>query len=162
MRKQIGIIIGVLAFAQTTLAQKDSILLDNVEVVASMLHRNISSATNIQTIQKADLIDLGIDNVADAVKRFAGVSVRDYGGIGGMKTVSIHNLGTHHVAISYDGVTLSNTQAGQIDIGRYDTDNLSSISMSLGDEDQLMLAARQYVSAGVLALKSERPHRHRS
>ena len=158
MRKQIGIIIGVLAFAQTTLAQKDSILLDNVEVVASMLHRNISSATNIQTIQKADLIDLGIDNVADAVKRFAGVSVRDYGGIGGMKTVSIHNLGTHHVAISYDGVTLSNTQAGQIDIGRYDTDNLSSISLSLGDEDQLMLAARQYVSAGVLALKSERPH----
>ena len=70
----------------------------------------------LQTMERTEIEALGLENVAEAVKRFAGTTVRDYGGVGGMKTVSVRNLGAHHTAVSYDGIVVSNTQAGQIDI----------------------------------------------
>ena len=45
--------------------------------------------------------------------------MKDYGGLGGLKTISIRNLGAAHTAVSYDGIAVSNSQAGQIDIGRF-------------------------------------------
>lgn len=101
---------------------------------------------------------LGVNSLADAVRMFAGTNVKDYGGIGGMKTVSIRNLGAHHTAVSYDGITISNTQAGQIDIGRYSLDNVQTITLAIGDNDDLMLTARHFASAGVLSINTEKPH----
>ena len=158
MRKQLTYTFALLLSPLAALAQTDSISLRGVEVTAVALNRNVTGAHPTQSLTAKQMRQLGLDHVADAVKHFAGVSVKDYGGIGGMKTVSIHSLGTQHTAVVYDGVALSNTQAGQIDIGRYDTDNLASISMSVADDDQLMISARQYVSAGVLTLTTERPH----
>ena len=61
---------------------------------------------------------------------FAGANVKDYGGIGGLKTVSVRNIGAAHTAVSYDGVVVSNSQAGQIDIGRFSLDNVSTLFFS--------------------------------
>ena len=158
MRKQCVYTFALLLCPLAAGAQADSITLSGVEVTAVALDRNVSGPHSTQTLSARRLKQLGIDQVAEAVKHFAGVSVKDYGGIGGMKTVSIHSLGAQHTAVVYDGVTLSNTQAGQIDIGRYGTDNLQSVSLSVGDDDELMIAARQYTSAGVLTLTTERPH----
>lgn len=158
MRKSIYVVLSLALYPYVMQAQRDTISLSTVEVVAPTLIRGVGSTAAVQTLGRDDMQSLGIDNVADAVKRFAGVSVKDYGGIGGVKTVSIHNLGAHHTAVSYDGVVVSNTQAGQIDIGRYDTDNLDNVSLYVGDEDHLMLAARQYAAAGTLSLQTRRPH----
>ncbi len=95
--------------------------------------------------------------MADAVRRFAGTNVRDYGGIGGLKTVSIRNLGAAHTAVSYDGVVVSNSQAGQIDIGRFSLDNVSSLSLAIGQDENLLQPARLYASAGVLSIETEKP-----
>ena len=134
-----------------------SYAITEVSVTAKGIDRNVGATRGVQQLSKQDLLNLGIDNVADAVKRFAGVSVKDYGGIGGMKTVSIHNLGAHHTAVCYDGITVSNTQAGQIDIGRYNTENLQMVALSVGGEDDLMQSARQYAAAGVISMVTERP-----
>ncbi len=138
-------------------AQTDSISLGGVEVTAVAISSGLSGTHSTQTVSGARLQQLGIVQVADAVKHFAGVSVKDYGGIGGMKTVSVHSLGAQHTAVVYDGVALSNTQAGQIDIGRYGTDNLQTVSLSVGNSGPLMSSARQYTSASVLSLVTERP-----
>ena len=89
--------------------QKDSIngkvhQLDAVTVTARRMPAKITSATSVQVLRKEDLKNLGLQNMGDAVKRFAGTNVRDYGGIGGLKTVSVRNLGAAHTAVSYDGV----------------------------------------------------------
>ena len=73
----------------------------------------------------------GLQNIADAVRRFAGANVKDYGGIGGLKTVSVRSLGATHTAVAYDGVAVSNTQAGQIDIGRFALDDIDMLSLSV-------------------------------
>ena len=131
--------------------------LKQVDVAGHRTERNVLASKPIQQMQKAELEELGIQNLADAVKKFAGTNVRDYGGIGGMKTVSVRNLGAHHTAVSYDGVTVSNTQAGQIDVGRFSLDNMESLSLAIGADESLMQSARHYASAGVLSILTERP-----
>ena len=132
--------------------------LKQVDVAGHRTERNVLASKPIQQMQKAELEELGIQNLADAVKKFAGTNVRDYGGIGGMKTVSVRNLGAHHTAVSYDGVTVSNTQAGQIDVGRFSLDNMESLSLAIGTDESLMQSARHYASAGVLSILTECPH----
>lgn len=93
--------------------------IDEVTVTARRPLAKVTTGSPVQLINKEDIKNLGLQNMADAVRRFAGTNVRDYGGIGGLKTVSIRNLGAAHTAVSYDGVVVSNSQAGQIDIGRF-------------------------------------------
>ena len=131
--------------------------LDSVEVDASKISSNITGSVPEQTFSRNVANGLGFVSVADAVKYFAGVNVRDYGGIGGMKTVSVRNLGAQHTAVSYDGITISDTQAGQIDIGRFSMDNIATLSLSLGQSSDQMQSARHYASGGVLSLNTEMP-----
>ncbi len=128
-----------------------------VDVTAGKHADNITASKPIQQMTKEEIDQLGIHELSDVVKRFAGANVRDYGGIGGMKTVSVRNLGAQHTAVSYDGITISNTQAGQIDIGRFSLDNVENVSLAVGSDDNLMQTARHYASAGVLSINTERP-----
>ena len=57
--------------------------------------------------------------MADALRFFAGVQLKDYGGVGGIKTVNIRSMGTNHVGVFYDGIQLSNAQNGQVDLGMF-------------------------------------------
>lgn len=107
-----------------------------------------------QVIGRKELEGLGFQNIADAVRRFAGANVKDYGGIGGLKTVSVRSLGAEHTAVVYDGVAVSNCQAGQIDIGRFSLDDIEMLSLSVGQNSELMQSARAFASAGVLELFS--------
>lgn len=146
--------------AQTT--EPDSITgrvhdIPNVTIEARRAPNRVSSNAPIQTLNRATIEDLGIQDIADAVRRFAGTEVKDYGGTGGMKTVSVRNMGAAHTAISYDGIAVSNCQAGQIDIGRFSLDNVASLSLSVGQSADLLQSARMYASAGVLNIETERP-----
>ncbi|MCR4994404.1 MAG: TonB-dependent receptor [Bacteroidales bacterium] len=122
----------------------------------------VTSTKPVQKMQRAEMERLGLTTLADAVKLFVGAEVHDYGGIGGMKTVSVRSLGAHHTAVSYDGLTLSNTQAGQIDIGRYQLDGVAEVSMAVGAPDNLLQTARHYASGGVVSVVSECPRFERN
>lgn len=125
-----------------------------VAINAVRLPQNVTLTKPLQQMERAQIEALGLENLADAVKRFAGVNVRDYGGLGGMKTVSVHSLGAHHTTVSLDGVVLSNTQAGQIDIGRYGLDGVERITLGIGDGGDLLQTARHYASGSVLSMES--------
>ena len=132
--------------------------IEHVTVTARRLPARITSTAPVQILSGQDIDRLGIQDMADAVRRFAGAQVRDYGGIGGLKTVSIRNMGAAHTAVSYDGVAVSNCQAGQIDIGRFSLDNVSMVSLAVGQTDDLLQSARHYAAAGVLSIETEKPH----
>lgn len=119
--------------------------------------KTLRSATVSQSIERKQVEQLGMQNVADVLKRFAGTNVKDYGGLGGMKTISVRNMGAAHTAVSYDGVAVSNCQAGQIDIGRFSLDDLQQISLSVGQEDNMLQSARLFASASVLSLQTIHP-----
>lgn len=132
--------------------------IDDVVVTADRSRTaNVFSTIPMQTVSGKDIRLMGLQNIADAVKKFAGTSVKDYGGIGGMKTVSVHNLGAQHTAVSYDGIVVSNTQAGQIDIGRFSLDNVSTLSLAIGQGSDMLQSARHYASAAVMGITTELP-----
>ena len=90
------------------------------DVVVDGQQRRIDNSAPVRVIGSADYLRLGVTDVADALNRLAGVTLRDYGGAGGMKTVSVRGYGAQHTGVSYDGVMLSKIQSGEIDVSLYD------------------------------------------
>lgn len=129
------------------------------EITVSDLYqtREVRSAAPLQILTKDALKNLQALQVSDAVKHFAGVTVKDYGGIGGLKTVSIRSLGAQHTAVGYDGITLTDCQTGQIDIGRFSLDNVDQLSLSNGQSDNIFQPARFFASAGILNIQTLTP-----
>lgn len=119
--------------------------------------RETRSSAPLQILSKEALNNLNALQVSDAVKHFAGVVVKDYGGIGGLKTVSIRSLGAQHTAVGYDGITLTDCQTGQIDIGRFSLDNVDQLSLSNGQNDNIFQPARFFASAGILNIQTLTP-----
>lgn len=151
----LGCLLNIPVQAQSVIDTLHTI--DEVTVKARRMPVSVSSAQPVQSVGREQLEGLGLQSVADAVHRFAGATVRDYGGIGGLKTVSVRSLGAGHTAVSYDGVTVSNTQAGQIDIGRFSLDNVEELSLAVGQGSDLLQSARAYASAGILSIRTQRP-----
>ena len=120
--------------------------------------REVRSSAPLQVLSKDALKNLHALQVSDAVKHFAGVTVKDYGGIGGLKTVSIRSLGAQHTAVGYDGITVTDCQTGQIDIGRFSLDNVDQLSLSNGQSDNIFQPARFFASAGILNIQTLTPH----
>ena len=116
------------------------------------------SSSPLQTLSADDMKQLNVLQVSDAVKHFSGVTVKDYGGVGGLKTVSARSLGANHTAVSYDGVLVSDVQTGQIDIGRFSLDNIEQVSLSNGQSDNIFQPARAFSAGSVLNLRSRKPY----
>ena len=58
--------------------------------------RELRSSTPMQTLTRESLQNLNALQLSDALKHLTGVTVKDYGGIGGLKTISVRGLGASH------------------------------------------------------------------
>lgn len=99
-----------------------------VYVTESYATREVTASIPLQEMTLKKIQSLNALQLSDAVKHFAGITVKDYGGIGGLKSVSIRSLGANHTAVGYDGITLSDCQTGQIDISRFSLENVDRLS----------------------------------
>ncbi|GAC1302108.1 MAG: TonB-dependent receptor [Mucilaginibacter sp.] len=119
---------------------------------------DIQTITPSQQISAADFDRYNAFNVADAVRDFAGVNIKDYGGIGGLKTVSVRSLGADHLAVLYDGVQINDAENGQIDLGRLNLENVQEITLYNGQPPEICQPARSFASASVLSIKTIHPN----
>jgi len=129
------------------------------ELIVTEKYHNaeVRSTAPLQILSTKQIEKLNALQVADAVKFFSGVTVKDYGGIGGLKTVSVRSLGAAHTAVSYDGITLTDCQTGQIDIGRFSLDNVDMLSLNNGQSDNIFQPARLFASSSVLNIRTLTP-----
>ena len=63
---------------------------------------------------------------AETLLRIPGLGLSDYGGLSGLKSVSLRGLGSAHTDIYLDGVRVSNFQSGQNDLGMLPAETLGS------------------------------------
>ena len=110
-----------------------------------------------QILSGKELENLNGHSVADALRYFSGIQLKDYGGIGGLKTVNIRSMGTNHLGVFYDGIELSNAQNGQVDLGMYSLENMDEISLYNGQKSEIFQSAKDFGAAGTLYLRSRRP-----
>lgn len=113
--------------------------------------------TPSQTLSGAALQDLSTTSVADALKFFSGVQIKDYGGLGGLKTVNVRSLGSQHVGVYLDGIRITNAQNGQIDLGRYSLSNMESVALYNANRNERLQSASEYASAATVYLQTRRP-----
>lgn len=95
--------------------------------------------------------------VADVIRHFAGVQVKDYGGAGGLKTVNVRSLGSEHVGIFVDGIQVDNTQNMQVDLSRFSTDGLGQVSLYNAQKTSRLQTAKEYAAGAAVHLDSQRP-----
>lgn len=86
------------------------------------------------------------EDVGQLLQKFSGVTLKSYGGLGGLKTFSFRSLGSQHTATVIDGFTILNTQSGQLNLGQVQTSNLESVT--LGEQTSII---RTPVSSLVMA-----------
>ena len=143
------------------MAQSDTIVgrvheLEGVTVTESQRRHTLTSTAPLHLLDRRDMLSMGITDMADALHRLPGITLRDYGGAGGMKTVSVRGFGAKHTGVSYDGVMLSECQSGEIDLSRYSLDNVEGLSLTIGDNDDIFIPARQSSTPAVLNIETLR------
>ena len=143
-----------LSMTAQTVTNDSTQTIDEVVVKGFRIPGNVLASTPIQTLSHTDMERLGIHDMGDALKRFAGVQVKDYGGVGGMKTVNIRGLGAGHTGVTYDGVQVGDCQSGQVDLSRFTLDNVSLVSLQIGQEDNIYQSAKAYASAGLINIST--------
>lgn len=125
--------------------------IDTVRVVAQRRAHTVRTSSPLQLVGQ-DYQHYGVQTMAEALKHFAGVTLRDYGGAGGMKTVSVRGTGARHTAVVYDGIALTDGQTGELDVARYSLNNLSTIQLYIGNNDDIFTPARNQAQAATLCL----------
>ncbi len=130
---------------------------DSVHTIDEVVVRAMREVTPHQTISYGQIQNLPSSNVADALKYMAGVQIKDYGGLGGQKTVNVRSLGSQHVGVYLDGVRITNVQNGTVDLGKYSLTTLESVSLFNANKTELLMTASEYASASTVYLKTHRP-----
>lgn len=128
--------------------------LDEVLVTARSLPKEVIP---VQQLSGAQLQRLSSHSVADAIRYFSGVQIKDYGGVGDLKTVNIRSMGTNHVGVFYDGIELGNAQNGTVDLGRFSLDNMEAVTLYNGQKSAIFQPAKDFGSAGSIYLQSRTP-----
>ena len=127
---------------------------NEVVVTARYNHKEVIPS---QTLTGEQLEKLSSHSVADALRYFSGLQLKDYGGVGGIKTVNIRSMGTNHLGISYDGIELGNAQNGQIDLGQFSLDNVEEITLFNGQKSALLQPASDFGHAGSVYIRTRAP-----
>lgn len=113
--------------------------------------------TPTQVIDVTEMQRLGGTLLSDAARRLVGVTLKDYGGIGGIKTVSARGLGSQFSTLTIDGVAVNDCQNGQVDLGRYTLGNSSFITFANGQGDNLLQSARALAAGSTLNMETAVP-----
>ena len=129
-----------------------TVILHEVEVTA--LRKPLATS---QVLGGRELQALSSTSIADALKYFAGVQIKDYGGLGGLKTINVRSLGAQHVGVYIDGIRLTNAQNGTVDLGKYSLSTLESVSLFNANKLEKGQSASEYASGATVYLKTRRP-----
>ncbi|ACU04126.1 TonB-dependent receptor [Pedobacter heparinus] len=160
----LGIFMPLTLFAQEDVVKAkkaDSIdkvnQLKEVQIRTIKIGRRQTSSTPLQILSGEELQRLNSLSVADAVRYFSGVQLKDYGGIGGLKTINVRSMGTNHTAVFYDGVQLGNAQNGQVDLGKFSLDNIAEIELYNGQKSTIFQSAKGFAAGSSLYINSTQP-----
>lgn len=162
----IGIIFFTISFnvfpakssaGKLTRAEDDSNL--HVDTLQELVVRGEMPLATRQILSGKDLQALSTTSVADALKYFAGVQIKDYGGLGGLKTVNVRSMGAQHVGVYIDGVRLTNAQNGTIDLGKFSLSSMESVELYNANRLEHCQAPSEFASGATVYFRTRRPTR---
>src|SRR5450631_2144355 len=143
---------GMVLFAQN---KSDSAkALRKVIVTGEKKQNPFTAIVPIQVLNHEALQQINAETIAGAAKYFSGVVIKDFGGIGGLKTISVRSLGGLNTGIVYDGISIADAQTGQVDLSKFSSTFVQSLELDQSNPQQIPLPARIYASASILSFTS--------
>lgn len=125
--------------------------------MATVKARRYAQVVKPVELSGGDLQRYRVYSMADAVRYFAGVQFKDYGGVAGFKTINIRSLGSERMGVFYNGIELGNGMNGQADLTKFSLDNVGSIALYSGQKADIFQSATDFASTGSLYINTQRP-----
>lgn len=114
-------------------SQEDSVRLKTIPSVEIVRAIRIEK-TQTRVIEKEVIDALAPVDVGDLLQKLPGTTIRSYGAIGALKTVSFNGMGAQHSAVLIDGFLSQNLLAGQVNLSQIQVEGISNVSL---EDDQL-------------------------
>lgn len=127
--------------------------LEELEVTVARINRYYVDSLHVY-ISRKDIEALQPDDLGELLKKLPGVNIKSYGGLGGLKTVSIRGLGGQHTNFVVDGFSQTQTQTGQVNLGQIQVDNIESIIVQRGGASELNIPVTAQLSGNAIILES--------
>lgn len=149
-------VVGLVCLCASSWGAEPTALSDTVRLSAASVteRRTVQVSGWMQQVDTLDFRRQGLTSVADALGRLPGVTVRDYGGAGGLKTVAVRGFSASHTLVAYDGIPLGDTRGGQVDVGRFALADLQSLRLSTAAASAFPQSARQAAAASTVDLQT--------
>ena len=123
---------------------------DPAKVFEGVTVRGTKDLTQEIQYGKEDIEKLAPFDLGHLLQNSSGVTLRDYGGLGGMKTLSIRGLGGEHTKLIVNGQAITNAQNGQTDFGLIQLDNVEEVNVTLGlSHNNLLPVSSQVMGSSV-------------
>lgn len=148
------VIVGMLYFFSFSQENEPKVKqLEEFEVTVARINRYYVDSLHVY-ITRQDIEALQPDDLGELLKKLPGVNVKSYGGLGGLKTVSIRGLGGQHTNFVMDGFSQMQTQTGQINLGQIQLDNIETIIVQRGGASEINIPAAAQLSGNAIILES--------
>ncbi len=132
MRLSGQVLVLCCATAQLLAQREDSVRYFFTPVVVEDSAQVRVVATPTAQIRRQELERIPATTLADAVQGMPGVFVRNYGCLGGLKTVTIRGATASQTTVVLEGIRLNSITNGLVDLGQFPTAILEGISIERG------------------------------
>ncbi|MBU1063409.1 TonB-dependent receptor, partial [bacterium] len=111
---------------------------NGVTVTATRGHSLISEVpSSVNVIDKQELELKNPQNLAEALQNVPGVNIKDYGGLGNTKSISLRGSSDSQVLILLDGQRLNSPQSGSVDLNQISLEGIEKIEVVRGGNSAL-------------------------
>jgi len=130
----VGFTCGLMLFVPLFgLSQKDTTTFEELTIKG-----NHFKADQHTTLTESQIKQLAPHDLGTLLQYINGVTIKTYGGIGGMKTLSHRGLGGEHTQLVIDGVPINDPQNGQSNLANIQSNNIEEVKVSHQNESQLV------------------------
>lgn len=136
--------------ACSSFAQKDSsrVQLKQIEVKADSSRKKSYPNAVYTEFSNLEIQNSANDDLGTILSRMSSVTLKDYGGVGGLKTISVRGFSATHTGVLIDGLIQENSQTGSINLGNIRSENVGNVGFWIGspNDRSLPVKANSYAS----------------
>lgn len=103
------------------------------------------------TLSTKEIRHINSEDLGELLQYINGITIKNYGGIGGLKTISHRGLGGEHTQVIINGTPISNAQTGQLNFAEIPANNLEEVKL-LNNSSKHLLPVNALVKGSAIQI----------
>ena len=143
------ILISILFLSNLTFSQVKEQELEEIQVFDLLLR--LKPKIDFKLFRE-DILKRQPEDLGDLLRNVPGISLKNYGGLGGMKTISARGINGTHSGIIVDGFLIQNAQTSQLDLSTIQIENLKELTFTFQNSSENLEVVSAFFTANNLKL----------